>query len=164
MYEGQAYKTQESDNLKRAMDDLKYQQEESLRIINLKDQEILYLQKDLSQLRELLDRGQEEHEGLKVLIAELEAKNRRLNDKLTQVIYNKAAAYKEKTLHALQRGDSPERRERIQAYGLQAAADCDQLSDRGKRPLKNSPSPLRHASPETNSKVYKELERLELSN
>ena len=97
-YEGQAFKTQESENMKRAIEDFKYQQEESLRVINLKDQEILFLQKDLTQLRELIDRGQEDNEGLKRIISELEAKNRRLNDKLNHVIYNKAAAYKEKTL------------------------------------------------------------------
>ncbi len=42
-YEGQAFKTQESDNYKRALDDLRYQSEESLRILALKDQELSFL-------------------------------------------------------------------------------------------------------------------------
>jgi hypothetical protein len=36
-YEGQAFKSQEAENLKRAMEDLKYQHEESMRMLNLKD-------------------------------------------------------------------------------------------------------------------------------
>lgn len=108
------------------MDDMKYQNEENLRVINTKDTEISYMQKDIAQLREIIDRGQEEQEELKKLIEELENKNRRLNEKLNEVIYNKAAAYKERTIQALQRGDSPDRRERIDNYGIRVDREITQ--------------------------------------
>ena len=41
-----------------------------------------------------------------------------MNEKLNEVIYNKASAYKQRTLQALRRGDSPERIERQQEYGI----------------------------------------------
>lgn len=36
-YEGQAHKTQESDTVKRALEDLKYQHEEGMRVLSIKD-------------------------------------------------------------------------------------------------------------------------------
>ncbi len=66
----------------------------------------------------MLEKSDQDSDNQKDIIAELEEKNRRLNEKLNEVIFNKAAAYKQRTLQALQRGDSPERRERIEGYGL----------------------------------------------
>lgn len=50
---------------------------------------------------------------LEQIIADLEEKNRKLNEKLNEVIYSKASAYKKRTMQALQRGDSPDRKERV---------------------------------------------------
>jgi len=44
-----------------------------------------------------------ELEDLSQQMAEVERKNRALNDKINEIIYNKAAQYKEKTLEILQR-------------------------------------------------------------
>ena len=97
------------ENLKRAIDDLKYQNEELIRTLSLKDEEIRYLQKDVATWREILDKNQQENDELKAIIVDIEEKNRKLNEKISQIIYNKAALYKEKTLHALRMSQSPEK-------------------------------------------------------
>jgi len=50
---------------------------------------------------------------LQDIIADLEDKNRKMNEKLNEVIYNRATAYKQRTLQALKMTSSPERREKI---------------------------------------------------
>lgn len=40
---------------------------------------------------------------LRANLADVECKNRQLNDKVNEIIYNKATMYKEKTLDALRR-------------------------------------------------------------
>jgi len=57
----------------------------------------------------MLEKAGEDFLNSKEIINDLELKNRKLNEKLNEVIYKKAARYKEKTLQALNRGDSPER-------------------------------------------------------
>ena len=89
---------QDNDNLKRALDDLRYQNEEAIRTINMKDEEIRFLQKDIMTWREMKDKQSDEIEALKQIITDLEDKNRKLNEKINSIIYNKAAIYKEKTL------------------------------------------------------------------
>ena len=58
---------------------------------------------------------------------EVEKKNRLLNDKINEIIYNKAAVYKEKTLEVLKKNPeqiSPRgRRERQQQYGISELSD-----------------------------------------
>ena len=53
---------------------------------------------------------------------EVEKKNRALNDRINEIIYNKAAKYKEKTLEALRKNPetvSPRgRRERLAQFGI----------------------------------------------
>ncbi len=39
-----------------------------------------------------------ETEALKLVVTELEEKNRRLSDKLNEIIFNKASVYKQKTI------------------------------------------------------------------
>mmetsp|Transcript_9256 Transcript_9256/g.8706 ORF Transcript_9256/g.8706 Transcript_9256/m.8706 type:complete len:98 (+) Transcript_9256:691-984(+) len=65
-----------------------------------------------------MESGEKEINDLKALIQEVEEKNRQLNEKLNQVIYSKADAYKQKTLMALRRGESPERLQKADAYGI----------------------------------------------
>jgi hypothetical protein len=50
------------------------------------------------------------------VVTELEDKNRRLSDKLNEIIFNKASVYKQKTIEQLSRGGrqiSPERQIQI---------------------------------------------------
>ena len=49
----------------------------------------------------MIDERDTEIENLKFTIIEVEKKNHLLNDKINEIIYHKAAAYKEKTLEAL---------------------------------------------------------------
>ena len=54
-----------------------------------------------------MDRLGGDNEDLKGVVMELEAKNRKLVDKLNELIYNRATEYKERTLNALTKSDSP---------------------------------------------------------
>ena len=58
---------------------------------------------------------------------ELEQKNRALNDKINEIIYNKAAVYKEKTLDVLRKnpeqGSPRGRRERQHQFGIPDNSD-----------------------------------------
>ena len=49
----------------------------------------------------MLEKSDEDSDNYKAIITELEEKNRKLNDKLNEVIFNKAAAYKQRTIQAL---------------------------------------------------------------
>ena len=68
-----------------------------------------------------------ELEQMALQMQEVEGKNRALNDKINEIIYNKAAVYKEKTLNVLQRnpeqGSPRGRRERQQEYGISDHSD-----------------------------------------
>ena len=63
-----------------------------------------------------------ENEDLLEQIAQVEKKNRMLNERINEIIYNKATTYKAKTLDALKKGSeqySPRgRRERAQQFGI----------------------------------------------
>lgn len=59
------------------------------------------------QWREVVDRLNNEGAELKKIIEELEMKNRKLVEKLNDQIYQKATEYKERTLQALQKSESP---------------------------------------------------------
>ena len=103
----------EIENLRRALSDIKYQNEENIRVISCKDEENRRLQRDLETMREIIDKGGQEIQRLQDIIADLEDKNRKMNEKLNEVIYNRATAYKQRTLQALKMTSSPERREKI---------------------------------------------------
>ena len=60
----------------------------------MKDEEIRFLQKDINAWKESIDRSGDEISSLKQIIAEVEDKNRKLNEKINEIIYNKASAYK----------------------------------------------------------------------
>lgn len=51
--------------------------------------------------------SQSEIEALNHVLSEVEDKNRRLNDKLNEIIFNRASQYKQKTIESLQRGRDP---------------------------------------------------------
>jgi len=50
-----------------------------------------------------------ENDQLKSVILDLESKNRKLVDKLNELMYNKAVEYKERTLQALTKNESPQK-------------------------------------------------------
>ena len=68
-----------------------------------------------------------ELENLAQQMAEVEGKNKALNDKINEIIYNKASSYKEKTLEVLRRnpdqGSPRGRRERQQYFGIPDSSD-----------------------------------------
>ena len=110
--------------LKRALDDMKYQNEENMRTLNMKDEEVRFLQKDIIAWKEICAKGEEEIHDLKEIVADVEDKNRKLNEKINEIIYNKASAYKQKTLLALRMGESPDHRQaKGQEYGLNLSSD-----------------------------------------
>lgn len=81
------------------------------------------LQRELIDLKRRVEDRENLIEDLKSQIHDVESKNRQLNEKINEIIYNKATMYKEKTLEALKKSNencSPNsRRERVSKYGLQ---------------------------------------------
>ena len=55
---------------------------------------------------------------MKALIEELEEKNKKLIETMNTHIYNKAADYKQRTMNALQRGNSPNRSKKLEDMGI----------------------------------------------
>lgn len=73
----------------------------------MKNEENSILNSELIQWKDVVDRLNNENNELKRVIEDLEGKNRKLVDKLNEFIYNKASEYKERTLQALTKSDSP---------------------------------------------------------
>lgn len=70
----------------------------------------------------------DENEDLREQIKAVELKNKMLNDKINEIIYNKATSYKERTLMALGRDNSPRgRRERANQFGISEDHRVSQL-------------------------------------
>ena len=106
------------ENLKRALDDLRFQNEDNINTINLRNEENADLSQQLLETQHQLGERCAELEEMAIQMQELEQKNRQLNDKINEIIYNKAAVYKEKTLDVLRKnpeqGSPRGRRERQQ--------------------------------------------------
>ena len=94
IYSQSANFSQEKDMMRRTIDDLKYSNEEHIKTIHLKDEEVRFLHKEIQTWKEVIDKSGDEVTALKEIIADLEDKNRKLNEKLNEIIYNKASAYK----------------------------------------------------------------------
>lgn len=77
----------EIDNLRKALDDMRYKQEESIRNINVKNEEIEAMLDQLDNLSKIIERKEEHIVDLKSSIAQLEMKNRKLNDVVNKAIY-----------------------------------------------------------------------------
>lgn len=58
-----------------------------------------------NELKQAIGQRDAENEDLQAQIIAVEKKNRMLNDKINEIIYNKATNYKNKTLDALQKGN-----------------------------------------------------------
>lgn len=69
----------------------------------MRNEENAELSQQLLETQHQLGERCAELEDLSQQMAEVERKNRALNDKINEIIYNKAAQYKEKTLEILQR-------------------------------------------------------------
>lgn len=111
------------DQLRKALDDLKYQNEENRRLANVKQNECDCLNKDIESWREVVERINEENTELKRLIEELESKNKKLIETMNEHIYNKAQNYKQKTMNTLNRGGGPQHEQKAKSYGIDTAND-----------------------------------------
>lgn len=91
------------ENLKQALDDLRFQNEDNINTINVRNEENADLSQRLLESQHMLGERMAELENLASQMAEVEGKNKALNDKINEIIYNKASNYKEKTLEVLRR-------------------------------------------------------------
>ena len=82
---------------------MRFQNEDNINTINLRNEENADLSHQLLESQHQLGERCAELEELAHQMAEVEAKNRALNDKINDIIYSKAAQYKEKTLEVLKR-------------------------------------------------------------
>ncbi len=69
-----------------------------MRKVLQKDEDNRILQKDLLDFREKAQHSCAEVDALKLVVSELEDKNKRLSDRLNEIIFNKASVYKQKTI------------------------------------------------------------------
>ena len=91
----------EFDNLKRALDEATYENENLRRTVQAKQEEIISLNNHLA-LEQVNNADlQRKCEELQGVIADLESKNKKLIDLLNATIYSKAEKYKEKVLNRL---------------------------------------------------------------
>ena len=94
----QQLKAHEHEHFKRTLEELRYAHEEQLRKLMQKDEDARGLSQQVNDQRERVLHANAEVEALKLVVIELEEKNRRLSDKLNEIIFNKAAVYKQKTI------------------------------------------------------------------
>lgn len=102
-----AMEMQEMQSYSAQVKDLKYQNEQYYHQVQAKQEEIAQLNQEIMGWRDVVDRLNNESAELKKIIEDLEMKNRKLVDKLNDQIYQKATEYKERTLQALQKSESP---------------------------------------------------------
>ena len=146
----------EVDNGRRGIDELKYLNEDHLKTIHGKETEIDLLKSQVLAVKEDHRSADVEVENLRVVVNDLEERNKRYGESINAIMYTKAAEYKERTLHALRRGDSPTRRAaaepstaRLQRIlnerpsGVDAIASMVRLPDPPQELLEGSPSPTR---------------------
>ena len=75
-----------------------YKNDETLRDLHHKTEDINSLNKDILSWKEVVDRLNSENKELQLVIEDLESKNRKLVEKINEQIYIKATEYKERTL------------------------------------------------------------------
>ena len=114
--------------MKRALDDLRFQNEDNINTINLRNEENAELSQALLEAQHQLGERCAELDEMAAQMAIVETKNRLLNEKINEIIYNKAAMYKEKTFDALRKntehGSPRGRRERQQQFGIADYSDA----------------------------------------
>ena len=82
---------------------MRYQNEDNINTINVRNEENMSLSQQLLDTQHQLGEKLSELEQMAHQMQEVEGKNRALNDKINEIIYNKAAVYKEKTLNVLRK-------------------------------------------------------------
>ena len=78
-----------------------------MRQLSAKADETHSLNKEIANWKDVVDRMTSENVELKSIMEDLELRNRKLVDKLNEQIYNQATDYKQRTLQALVKNDSP---------------------------------------------------------
>lgn len=94
----QQLKAQEVDHYKRSIEELRAQLEEHRVKGVKKEEENRAMAREIREQREHVGHAQAEVDALKLVVQELEQKNRRLSDRLNEIIFNKASVYKQKTI------------------------------------------------------------------
>lgn len=116
----------EKDNLRRAIDEMKYQNEESVRQINVKNEEIESLMDQMDGLAKIIEKKEFAIADLKASVLQLEMKNRKLNETVNKAIYGKTQNNIDKTMDVLKRrgaNQDPERIKKQKAYGINPTSD-----------------------------------------
>jgi hypothetical protein len=94
---------QDTDNLKRALDSMKLQNEENIRQINIKNEEIESMMEQLDSLGQIIEKKENYIADLNQNIMFIEMKNRKLNDLVNQAIYGQTQQNIDQTLEVLHR-------------------------------------------------------------
>lgn len=77
----------EIDTLRKALDDMHFRSEEAIRAINVKNEEIEGLLDKIDNLGKIIEAKHEDIVDLRGNVAQLEMKNRKLNDVVNKVLY-----------------------------------------------------------------------------
>jgi septal ring factor EnvC (AmiA/AmiB activator) len=88
----------EQENMRRALDEMRMQNDDNMKTINARNSECAATNRELLETRHRLQERETEIDELRKAIHEVEQKNRHLSDKINEIIYNKATNYKNKTL------------------------------------------------------------------
>lgn len=99
--QGTALKEQE--NLRRALDDMRYQHEEAIRQINIKNEEVESLVTQCENLSAVIERREFDIADHKATILQLEMKNRKLNETVNKAIYDMTQENIDGTMEVLKR-------------------------------------------------------------
>ena len=75
--------------------------------LNIKENEIDVLKKEVESWKEIVDKLGNENNDLKKVIENLEEKNKKLVETLNLNLFNRASEFKEKTVQALKNSHSP---------------------------------------------------------
>jgi len=117
----------DKDNLRRAIDEMKYQNEESIRQINIKNEEIESLMDQMDNLAKIIEGKEHTIADLKATVLQLEMKNRKLNETVNQAIYGKTQSNIDKTMDVLKRrgvNQDPERIRKQKSLGINPTSDA----------------------------------------
>lgn len=88
----------EIDTLRKALDDMHFRSEEAIRAINVKNEEIEGLLDKIDNLGKIIEAKHEDIVDLRGNVAQLEMKNRKLNDVVNKVLYGQTEENINKTI------------------------------------------------------------------
>lgn len=93
----------ELSNLRKALDDLRFQNDENICTINLRNDQLAIAQRETVEVKTRVQERDRCIEELRASLTDVENKNRQLSDRINDILYTKAKSYKEKTIDALKR-------------------------------------------------------------